>query len=116
MSEEQMQVVSVRLGHFVYHPTRNTNLAQMRKEKIISATTEKHLAKKMPDGLILVPKGAVKAVIEYKRPSALKTAAQIDAAIKQELEVAGSLKRQAVSGRNAFHRRNFRVRGSARQN
>ncbi|HLP96845.1 MAG TPA: N-6 DNA methylase [Sideroxyarcus sp.] len=91
MSEELMQVVPVRVGRFDYYPIRDTNLSQLRKAKIITAVTEKHLAKKKPDGLILVPKGAVKAVIEYKQTKNLKTDKQIQKAIQQEIEVAHSL-------------------------
>lgn len=86
-----MQVVPTKLGRFVYYPTRGSNLAQLRKNKIITASAAKHLANKRPDGLIVVPGGQVKAVIEYKQPKELKTDTQIKKAIKQELEVAGML-------------------------
>ena len=47
------------------------------------------MARKRPDGLIVVPySGAVKAYIEYKTPSELQTDSQISDAIDQELEPA----------------------------
>lgn len=91
MSEELMQVVPTPVGRFLYYPTRDTNLAQLRKAKVISAVEEKRLEKKKPDGLIIVPKGKVMAVIEYKQASNLKTATKVKKAIEQELEVARSL-------------------------
>lgn len=86
-----MQVVPTQVGRFVYYPTRDTSLDQLKKAKIISAASAKHLSKKRPDGLILVPRGEVKAVIEYKQTKGLKTPSQIKKAIKQELEVASTL-------------------------
>lgn len=46
--------------------------------------------KKKVDGLIVQKKNVI-AVIEYKKPSGFKTAAQKSKAIKQELEVARKL-------------------------
>lgn len=86
-----MQVVPTKVGRFLYYPTRDTNLSQLRKAKIISPIEEKHLEKKKPDGLIVVPGGKVKAIIEYKQPHNIKTELKVKKAIAQEIEVARSL-------------------------
>lgn len=99
MSEELMQVVPTRVGRFVYYPTRGTSLDSLRKAKIITTAAAKHLAQKRPDGIILVPNGAVKAVIEYKVD--LKTTKKIQSAITQELEVAKNLCKLLVVTDNA---------------
>ncbi len=91
MSEELMQVVPARVGRFLYYPTRSSNLSQLRKAGVISDKVEKTLSSKKPDGLIVVPKGAVIAAIEYKQPKSLKTDAMIQKAIDQEIEAARAL-------------------------
>lgn len=91
MSEELMQVVPARVGRFLYYPTRNSNLSQLRKAGVISTKVEKGLKAKKPDGLIVVPKGAVIAAIEYKQPKSLKTAALVKKAIDQEINAAKAL-------------------------
>lgn len=90
MSEELLQTKPFRIGRYVYYRLGSTTLNQLKKAKIISRV-EKKLGDKKPDGLILLPGGAVKAIIEYKQPSELSTTKQIEKAIKQELEVARSL-------------------------
>lgn len=91
MSEELMQVVPTNVGRFLYYPTRNSNLTQLRKAKVISDKVEKSLTAKRPDGLIVFPGGPVMAAIEYKQPQFLKTEAQIKKAITQELKAASAL-------------------------
>lgn len=91
MSEELMQVVATPIGRFLYYPTRASNLSQLKKAGIISNKVEKALSSKKPDGLIVVPNGPTKVVIEYKQPAEFKSAAQIKKAINQELEVARKL-------------------------
>lgn len=83
-----MQVVATPIGRFMYYPTRASTLNQLRKAGIISTKVESALAKKRPDGLIIVPNGPTKVAIEYKQPQELKSKAQISKAIAQELEVA----------------------------
>ena len=87
MSEELLQTSPVWIGRYAYYKLGNTTMNQLKKNKIISKT-DKKLSDKKPDGLIVLPGGIVKAVIEYKQPSELSTEIQIKKAIKQELEVA----------------------------
>lgn len=91
MSEELMQVVPARIGRFLYYRTGNSNLSQLRKAGVITVKVEKGLSAKKPDGLIVVPQGAVIAAIECKQPESLKTAALVKKAINQEIEVAKAL-------------------------
>lgn len=90
MSEELLQTAPFWIGRYAYYKLGSTTLNQLKKAKIVSRV-DKALLDKRPDGLIVLPGGIVKAVIEYKQPSELMTTSQINKAIKQELEVARSL-------------------------
>ncbi len=90
MSEELLQIAPYELGRYLYYKLGATTLRQLKKAKIINKLNPK-LADKKPDGLIVIPSGTVKAVIEYKTPSELSSENKIKKAIAQELEVARSL-------------------------
>ncbi len=87
MSEELLQTTPFSIGRYTYYRLGSTTLGQLKKEKIINKQSKK-LADKKPDGLITLPGGIVKAVIEYKTPSELSTNRKIKKAIEQEIEVA----------------------------
>jgi type I restriction-modification system DNA methylase subunit len=87
MSEELLQTSPVPIGRYSYYKLGNTTINQLKKNKIINRYS-KVLSDKKPDGLIILPGGAVKAVIEYKTTEELSSKAKIDKAIKQELDVA----------------------------
>jgi type I restriction enzyme M protein len=87
MSEELLQTKPFCIGRYYYYKLGNTTLNQLKKEKIINRLS-KQLSDKKPDGLITLPGGIVKAVIEYKTPEELSTQAKINKAINQEIEVA----------------------------
>lgn len=90
MSEELLQTKPLDLGRFSYYKLGSSTLAQLRKKKILSGAPTQFERKK-PDGLILGADGAVKAFIEYKTPSELKTKSQVRKAIAQEIDVAAAL-------------------------
>jgi len=90
MSEELLQTAPIWLGRYVYYRLGSTTLHQLRRKKIIGKVP-KSIENKKPDGLIVLPGGIVKAVIEYKLPSELNSKAKVEAAVKQEIEVARSL-------------------------
>lgn len=90
MSEELLQTAPIWLGRYTYYRLGSTTLNQLRKKKIVGKIS-KAIENKKPDGLVVLPGGGVKAVIEYKLPSELNSRAKIEAAIKQELEVARCL-------------------------
>jgi type I restriction-modification system DNA methylase subunit len=87
MSEELLQTVPTWIGRYIYYRLGSTTLNQLKKAKIINKI-KRSLAEKKPDGLIVLPGGIVKAVIEYKSSSELSSKNKIQSAIEQELEVA----------------------------
>lgn len=87
MSEELLQTTPHRIGRYVYYKLGDSTLGQLKKARIVSKVA-KELSNKKPDGLIILPGGVVKAVIEYKTPEELSTSTQIEKAIKQEIDVA----------------------------
>lgn len=87
MSEELLQTHPKNIGRYLYYKLGNTTLNQLRNAKIINKH-DKKLMNKKPDGLIVLPGGDVKAVIEYKLPSELSTKNLVKKAIEQEIEVA----------------------------
>ena len=91
MSEDLTQMPPKKLGRYLYYSLGNTTIAQLRKNKIIKGKYPKSIEKNKPDGLIVLSDGQVKAVVEVKQPSKLKTKAQITTAIDQEINVAKHL-------------------------
>lgn len=90
MSEELLQTAPFWIGRYSYYRLGSTTLGQLKKSKIINKLS-KDLTNKKPDGIIILPGGIVKAVIEYKTSKELNSAAKVKKAIIQELEVARSL-------------------------
>lgn len=90
MSEELKQIIPFPLGRYQYYKLGQTTLRQLKKEKIIKKVNRK-IEDKKPDGIIVLPGGIVKAVIEYKAPGELSTESKIKEAIEQEIEVARCL-------------------------
>lgn len=90
MSEELLQTTPFWIGRYAYYRLGSTTLNQLKKAKIV-AKISKNVGDKKPDGLIVLPGGIVKAVIEYKQPKELASERQIEKAIQQELKVAKSL-------------------------
>ena len=91
MSEELIQADPIPIGRYSYYKLGATSLRQLKAEGVLKAVIPSQLAAKKPDGLIVLPGGATKAVIEYKPPQKLRTQAQINSAINQELQVARAL-------------------------
>ena len=91
MSEELLQTVPQPMGRYLYWKVGNSTLRQLKSAGIIRGQFARDITNKKPDGLITLADGHVKAVVEYKPPSELRTARQIKSAIEQELEVAKQL-------------------------
>lgn len=91
MSEELIQLSPKSLGRYLYYRVGSSTLSQLKKNKVIKTKVNADIATKKPDGLVVLAGGDVKAVIEYKQPSELRTNALIEKAINQEIEVAKSL-------------------------
>ena len=91
MSEELRQLPPFWIGRYAYVKTgQTTTLNQLKKSKVINKCP-KQLSLKKPDGLVVLPGGHVKAVVEYKTPMELATPQKVNNAIKQELDVAKAL-------------------------
>lgn len=87
MSEELLQTTPFWIGRYAYYRLGNTTINQLKKARIINSINSE-LKDKRPDGLIVLPGGKVKAIIEYKTPEELSTERKVNKAIQQELEVA----------------------------
>jgi len=87
MSEELLQTAPAWIGRYAYYRLGSTTINQLKKAKIINKSS-KSLSDKKPDGLIVLPGGIVKAIIEYKTPTELSTPSKINKAIKQEIDIA----------------------------
>ena len=90
MSEELLQTVPHKIGKYTYFRLGNTTLNQLKTNGIIPMKDYGDLEAKKPDGLVLY-QGGVRAVVEYKQPSELRTETDVKRAIAQEIEVAKAL-------------------------
>lgn len=73
MSEELLQTTAQRVGRYSYHKLGNTTLSQLRRAGIIGGNVPRDIQARKPDGLITLGNGVVKAWIEYKPPTALRS-------------------------------------------
>ncbi|MEM6506003.1 MAG: N-6 DNA methylase [Planctomycetota bacterium] len=91
-SEELLQTVPAKLGRHLYYRLGETTVAQLVKSKIIGAgRISKDISQKKPDGLIVLPGGTVKAVVEYKPATELRTSGSRKKHAAQEMGVAQKL-------------------------
>ena len=72
-SEELLQTVPTRMGRYMYHRLGSTTLGQLRTSGVIKGPVPHGIRTRKPDGLITLGDGVVKAWIEYKPPSALRS-------------------------------------------
>ena len=90
MSEELLQTSPMNIGKYTYYRLGNTTLNQLKAKGIIPKKDYKDLKDKRPDGLVSFHSD-IKAVVEYKQPTELKSIDQIEKAIQQEISVAKAL-------------------------
>ena len=90
MSEDWLQTEPKEIGRYTYYRLGNTTLDQLKTQGIIPKKNYGNLKMKKPDGLVTYH-GKVKAVVEYKRPTRLKSEKQIAKAVNQEIAVAKAL-------------------------
>lgn len=104
MSEELLQTKSESIGRYLLYKLGATNLGQLKKNNIINSKFDKDIVGKKPDGIIVLPGGDVKAIIEYKQPSELNSQKKVDKAIKQEIVVAKQLCKLLIvtSGKKSY--------------
>jgi type I restriction-modification system DNA methylase subunit len=91
LSEELLQTVPATLGKYRYFNLGETNLDQLARAKLVSRSEIRDLARKKPDGIVVLSDGDVRAIVEYKQPSQLRTPQQLKRAIEQEVQVARSV-------------------------
>ena len=71
MSEDLVSQQARRLGRFGYLSLGSTTLAQLRRSKFVKAKLAPDEEQRKPDGIIFLPLGSVKAVVEIKQPKEL---------------------------------------------
>lgn len=71
MSEDLVQQAEVPFGRYSYLRLGATTLNQLAKSNLIKGSVGDAHKQRKPDGLILLPKGGIKAVVEVKKPSEL---------------------------------------------
>ncbi|MDW9398610.1 N-6 DNA methylase [Sinorhizobium meliloti] len=71
MSEDLVYRQARRLGRFGYLPLGSTTLSQLKKSRFIRAKLTVDEERRKPDGIVFLPLGGIKAVIEVKQPKDL---------------------------------------------
>lgn len=71
MSEDLLQSIEAPFGRYRYLRLGATTLNQLSKRKLIKGGVHDADKQRKPDGIVLLPKGGIKAVIEVKKPSEL---------------------------------------------
>lgn len=95
MSEELLQTVEYPLDRYTYHRLGASTLAQLYRARVIGGPVPRAIQSRKPDGLITLGND-VKAYIEYKLPSELKTQNQIVEVVRQMVIPARKLCNLAV--------------------
>jgi len=71
MSEDLVQSATHLIGRYGYIRLGSTNLAQLRRSKYIRGKLSAADETRKPDGIVFLPRGGVKAVVEVKQPKEL---------------------------------------------
>jgi len=71
VSEDLVSRQARRLGRFGYLSLGSTTLAQLRRSKFIRTKLTIDEERRKPDGIVFLPLGGIKAVIEVKQPKEL---------------------------------------------
>lgn len=90
MSEQLLHSQQRSIGKYEYLPLGEVTIKQLMESGLIPKKKYTGILTKKPDGLVFYQK-VVKAVVEYKQPSKLRSDADIDKAIEQEINVAKQL-------------------------
>jgi type I restriction enzyme M protein len=68
MSEDLVQSATHSLGRYGYLRLGSTTLAQLRRSKYIRSKLSSEDEQRKPDGIVFLPRGGIKAVVEVKQP------------------------------------------------
>lgn len=71
MSEDLISRQSRRLGRFGYITLGSTTLAQLKRSRFVRARLMPDEESRKPDGIVFLPLGGIKAVVEIKTPQEL---------------------------------------------
>jgi type I restriction enzyme M protein len=87
MSEDFVSRQARRLGRFGYLSLGSTTLLQLKKSKYIRTKISLDEERRKPDGIVFLPLGGIKAVVEVKQPKEL-TEAKIPNVVKEYSPIA----------------------------
>lgn len=87
MSEDLVSQQARKLGRFGYLSLGSTTLSQLRRSKFVKAKLAPDEEQRKPDGIIFLPLGGIKAVVEIKQPKEL-TSKQIPSIVSKYAPIA----------------------------
>lgn len=87
MSEDLVSQQARKLGRFGYLSLGSTTLSQLRRSKFVKAKLAPDEEQRKPDGIIFLPLGGIKAVVEIKQPKEL-TSKQIPSIVAKYAPIA----------------------------
>lgn len=87
MSEDLVSRQARNLGRFGYLSLGSTTLSQLKKSKFVRTKLAVDEERRKPDGIIFLPMGGIKAVIEVKQPKELRES-MIPAVVKEYSPIA----------------------------
>lgn len=88
MSEDLVARSARRLGRFGYLTLGATTLRQLKASRYIRSALSPEEEGRKPDGIVFLPLGGIKAVVEVKRPKELRSKKQVAAVIKKYSPIA----------------------------
>jgi hypothetical protein len=87
LSEDLVYKQAKPLGRFGYLSLGSTTLAQLKKSRYVKVKLTAEEERRKPDGIVFLPLGGIKAVIEVKTPAEL-TAKKLPAVVKDYSAIA----------------------------
>ena len=95
MSEDLISKQAKRLGRFGYLSLGSTTLAQLKRSKFIRQKLQVDEESRKPDGIVFLPLGGIKAVVEVKQPKELE-GKKLAAVIKKYAPIARAVCRVLI--------------------
>ncbi|MGC3995168.1 MAG: N-6 DNA methylase [Propionicimonas sp.] len=95
MSEDLVARAAQPLGRLSYLSLGSTTLQQLRKSRFIRSTLSPEEEKRKPDGIVFLPVGGIKAVVEIKQPKEL-TAGKLAAVVEKYAPIANAVCRLLI--------------------
>lgn len=95
MSEDLISKQAKKLGRFGYLSLGSTTLAQLKRSKFIRQKLQVDEESRKPDGIVFLPLGGIKAVVEVKQPKELE-GKKLAAVIKKYAPIARAVCRVLI--------------------